>query len=744
MSTLRYPTFASHLHVEVLPREGVLLLAEEDVLHLRGQVFRVLAPLLDGSRTVEEIVETASASLSAAEVHYGLGRLEQKGVLVEAAPDEPPAFAAFWHSLGVDPRDARRRLTESAVEVVSLGESSGEPLREALAAEGLRVGRRRSVLKIVLADDYLRAPLEELNREALQTKRPWLLARPTGKALWLGPRFVPGQGACWECLAQRLRANRPLEALVARHRPESGALRPARAALESTARAAAGLIASAVARGLVTGDDGLRDTLVTLELLGFGTRRHLVVRRPQCPACGEPGRVAASQSRPLVLERRPKVFTSDGGHRQEDPEHTVRRHEHHVSPITGLVQHLQADEALPSDVAPLFDAGPNRAAGARRLAALRGLYRLRSYGKGRTVAQARASALCEALERACGVFHGDEARRRATFEALGPEAISPADCLLYSERQYGERESSSEDLQEVPHRFDPSRRISWSPAWSLTHGARRYLATAFCYYGFQDPGVPPFVFSDSNGCAAGNSLEEAILQGFLELVERDAVALWWYNRLRRPGVAFDGFGEPYLQRLAEYYRSRGRELWALDLTSDLGIPVFAAVSRRVEGTPEALLLGFGAHLEPRIALLRAVTELNQLLPSERGLEQARPEDSSAWRWLLEARLADHSYLSPDTRRPARTASSFPRLWGEDLRDDVETCVRLARERGLETVVLDQTRPDVGLTVVKVVVPGMRHFWRRLGPGRLYDVPVREGWLKRPTPEARLNPIEMFL
>jgi ribosomal protein S12 methylthiotransferase accessory factor YcaO len=63
---------------------------------------------------------------------------------------------------------------------------------------------------------------------------------------------------------------------------------------------------------------------------------------------------------------------------------------------------------------------------------------------------------------------------------------------------------------------------------------------------------------------------------------------------------------------------------------------------------------------------------------------------------------------------------------------------------MEMLVLDQTRPDIGLPVVKVIVPGLRHFWRRLGPGRLYDVPVKLGWLEKPLAEEKLNPIAVFL
>jgi len=60
------------------------------------------------------------------------------------------------------------------------------------------------------------------------------------------------------------------------------------------------------------------------------------------------------------------------------------------------------------------------------------------------------------------------------------------------------------------------------------------------------------------------------------------------------------------------------------------------------------------------------------------------------------------------------------------------------------LVLDQTRPDVGLSVVKVIVPGMRHFWARFGPGRLYDVPVMMGWVENPLTEDQLNPSHLVI
>jgi ribosomal protein S12 methylthiotransferase accessory factor len=76
----------------------------------------------------------------------------------------------------------------------------------------------------------------------------------------------------------------------------------------------------------------------------------------------------------------------------------------------------------------------------------------------------------------------------------------------------------------------------------------------------------------------------------------------------------------------------------------------------------------------------------------------------------------------------------------DTREQGTACVSLAKEAGLDFLVLDQTRPDIEAPVVRVIVPGLRHFYRRFGPGRLYDVPVKLGLRDRPLAEHELNPL----
>jgi ribosomal protein S12 methylthiotransferase accessory factor len=307
----------------------------------------------------------------------------------------------------------------------------------------------------------------------------------------------------------------------------------------------------------------------------------------------------------------------------------------------------------------------------------------------------------------------------------------------------------------VPQPLDDDTAIWWSPLWSLTEGQFKYLPTEFLYYGVPRRGDARYCFADSNGCAAGNTLEEAMFQGLLELFERDSVSIWWYNRLQRPAIDLDSFREPLLDDVRQRHRDAGRELWALDLTADLDIPVIAVLSRRVDqpagagaARSDEIMFGFGAHVDARIALLRACTEVNQFAASSMRLDPRNRhpgDDPDHWRWWREATFLNQPFVQP-LPGPMRTRADFAARMGshqDDIWADVQRCQQLLEARGLEVLMLDQTRADVGLPVVKMVVPGLRHYYARFAPGRLYDVPVELGWLTRPTAESDLNPIPMF-
>ncbi|CAM3251334.1 TOMM precursor leader peptide-binding protein [Corallococcus sp. ZKHCc1 1396] len=717
-----------HLRAEVLDARRVFLVGERAQFLLEGEPHARVVPLLDGERTVAQVIAQVEGQLSAPEVLYVLSLLEERGHVEEAADVFDAEVAGFWEALGIDAAFAAGRLLDTPVAVRAVAGEDAERLVDALGDTGLDV-REDAERHVLLVDDYLSPEALGLARAARAAGAAFLPVKVAGTACHAGPVFAPGDGACWTCLTARLRANRPIEQYLARR---GGRTRPSRTALPTTVQAGLSFAATLVARWVVeAGADAARHTrLWTLDFATWKLDSHAVTRRPQCPDCGDPGWMEARARQPLELVSRPKRFTDDGGHRVLTPEETWERHRHLVSPVTGVVSDLRpvpGDAPLGHIQSAIFRVCPWTDAPASD-----DFHRVAS-GKGRTEVQARAGALGEALERYSAVFQGDEPRVHATASSLGPQAVPPAVLQHFSATQLANRPDGAahRDARLAVPRPYADEPMDWSPAWSLTHGARRYVPTSFAYLFAPTPEGGPFCHFNSNGNAAGNCVEEAILQGFLELVERDAVALWWYNRLRRPRVALASFDEPWFTSVEAHYRTLGLRLWVIDLTHDLGIPVFAALVG--SSTHGRVWAGCGCHFDAKLAVQRALTEVAQCYD---------PKDTSASPWDLGAH-ADPTWLHPDEAAPARVRSDFPRVWHDDLREDVIECVARASRAGLEVLVVDQGRPDVGMSAVKVIVPGLRHFWPRLGPGRLYDVPVRMGWLSAPLNEAQLNPVPFY-
>ncbi len=719
---------------------------------LRGEIYCDLLPLLDGRRSRDEIVSALAGTHSTKDLHEALAALASRGYVVSGDHSMERGRAAYWSSLGASPRWAEGRLTSSRVRV------TGDDGRLAglLEAMGIPAGDDRPALSVAICADFLDERHAETNRRHLTSGTPWMPVRPKGMQPLFGPVFRPADGGpCWACLAYRLRSHREVHNFLRNLAGEDAAF-VAGAAEPAVLDALYGMVAAEIARWLVLEDAApIHDHAISFDVGRLTSERHPVMRRPQCPACGEealnrPDRAPV----PLRLASSPKTVSNSGGVRSVSPEETLARYRHLVSPVSGVVTWLTrtTDEADPW--LHVYWAGSNYGLRSRELGSLRRSLRSKSAGKGSTPRQSEVSALCEAIERYSGAFHGEEIRCRRRFSdfaaAGGDEALHPNGVQLFSERQLDDAEeinARGHPYNIVPARLDPDAEISWSPVWSLTQERHRYLPTSMLYaMPAEQRGGADFI-SDSNGCAAGNTLEEAILQGFFELVERDAFAIWWYNRLGAPGVDLGSFDDEYLSSAPDYYRRRDREMWVLEVTSDLGIPAFVALSRRTGGETEDIIYGAGAHSDPRIAALRAVCELNQCLTwlPRPGGSNGRPaiDDPLALWWWKTAKLADHPYLAPDPDAPPRGASDYPVPDAGDTRDDVERCRALVEARGMEFLVLDQTRPDIGMPVVRVIVPGMRHFWERFAPGRLYDVPVAMGRRETPLGEGDLNPVPVI-
>lgn len=743
---IQYPALSPHLTAHDIGEAQTLLVSESFNTLLHGQLLCDLLPLLDGKHNLETVTETLAQNYTSDAVVRAIDSLSTKGYVVSADHSIPHDQAAYWTELGASPSWVEDRLANARV---SLNGDDGS-LSQKLIESGINIEREDPDLTVYVVEDYLDSRLHEINRKHLDGGNAWMMVRPKGIRPLLGPVFRPrDNGPCWVCLEYRLRNHQEVHAFLRNVAGDEGTFKPY-ATTSYVLDALYGLLAAEIVKWLVLDQAAtIHEHVIELNLRDFTSSHHRVVQRPQCLACGDEN--LNSSDRPAVaihLKSSPKEHLNSGGTRTVAPEVTLSKYRHLISPISGVVTWLTRATDESDSWLHVHWSGSNLGMRSRSLSSLRRSLRSKSAGKGSTREQSEVSALCEAIERYSGACHGDEVRVQKQFVDFHDEneAIHPNDIQLFSDTQLKAAASinaKGHPYNVVPARFDENASIDWTPVWSLSSHRHRFLPTSMLYNMPPEQRDTGDLIADSNGCAAGNTLEEAILQGFYELVERDAFAIWWYNCLRVPAVDLASFDDPYLSSATQYYSQYDREVWLLDITSDLGIPSFVAVSRRVNAETEDIIYGAGTHASPQVAALRAVCELNQCLSWLPRVEkdQGRPtiDDPLALWWWKTARLENCPWLVPDPITPTRRASNFSYNDSMDSRDDIEHYVKVVQAHDMDFLVLDQTRPDIGMPVVRVIVPGLRHFWARFAPGRLYDVPVKQRRLAHALSESELNP-----
>ncbi|MGI5501842.1 TOMM precursor leader peptide-binding protein [Lentzea sp. CA-135723] len=738
--------FKRHLRPQIVHGEAVYLIGESGVTAIQGSHVEALAPLLDGTRDLTALLRDVPAGLTADRVERMLTRLAAAGLIGRRGAEDCSAAVeaslAYWDAAGLDPTDAVAATTTSLVSVVAIGDVDRDTLAETLHRNGLTVTSGSGDLTVVACADYLEPELRAIDEAHRAAGTPWLLVKPVGAQVSVGPFFTPGDGPCWRCLATRLSANRTAEAHVRARCGQKGPAPRPLIGLPSLHAMAMEIASVEAAKWLAGIRHETQRSIWSYDSLSMKVTQHEVRHRPQCAGCGDQEVVARRAFEPVELASRVKRSCDGGGHRSSPPQEMLDNYRHLVGPVTGIVREIRRAEG--PAFFNSFRSGANIAAGGEGLEGLRSALRADTGGKGVTALDAEVGALCEAVERRSGAFFGDEARVSGSYASLGERAIHPDTVQQFHPRQFADRDTwngEHADFQYVTTPFDEHETMDWTPLWSLTEQRHKLLPTGMVYFGAP---CPPSIVSNSNGCAAGSSVEDAVLQGLLELVERDAVAIWWYNRTPVPGIDLDSMQDPWVRELREVHAGLGREVWVLDVTADLGVPTMVALSRKVGGEREDIMLGCGAHLDPRLAVRRALAELNQCMPMVCGEVDLATFDVDMRRWFESTRLADHPWLSPDPATPPRDVAWHGYTFRADLTDDVRAIQQVLEARGLEVLVLDQTRPDIGLPVVRVVVPGLRHFWSRFAQGRLYDVPVELGRLTRPRRFEELNPIPLFM
>ena len=351
------------------------------------------------------------------------------------------------------------------------------------------------------------------------------------------------------------------------------------------------------------------------------------------------------------------------------------------------------------------------------------------YGRSTRFSDSEIPAFLEGVERVTGGHRHNGAPTVVGCHAdLADDAVDPARLGLHEPEWYGH---PAFDL--VP--YAPDVRTSWVWGWS-TLERRRVLVPEHVAYWHAGTEDTRFLYESSNGCAVGGTLEEAVLYGLCEVVERDAFLLAWYSRTRLREIDAAAGADPRLAHLTDLLDERGLRLRVLDLTSDLGVPTaLAMVTAREEavrsGLAPALSLATGTHPDPGRAIMAAVEETatNALMypkwvrmRESVGVERCRPmlddftlvrtlDDHTGMHGLWEARPHWEFLDSPTgTVSAEEFADGRPSSFaGADLTAVLRERLDAVHALGLDVIVVDQSSAPyadaAGVRSVKVIVPG---------------------------------------
>lgn len=569
--------------------------------------------------------------------------------------------------------------------------------------------------------------------ECLGTGRPLLFVGTWRSLVYVGPLWAPGVPGCPHCLVTRT-ANSPFgpdvrgDAFAESSRRDVDAFTLGPGVLRAVELLTRECLAGPPADGTVVVVDGVTGTVDRQVLLPDST----------CPSCG----VAGSDTTPVCTGRdvplqklAPRVLRT-----AELDADTVARD--YLFAGIGLFKEVHQDLQNPLGACSV-ELGTRWG---RREPAI---------GRGRTYRTSRTIAVLEGLERYAGLHRGGRtAPVRARYADVADRAVDPTTLGTHPDESYA-----------VPsfryRRFDPDTEVDWVWAYSLRRGERVLLPERAAFWGPRHDGEVCFFYDTSNGCALGNSVEEAVLHGLREVAERDAFLMTWYRRLVLPEIDLaDAGGElGALLRKAELFT--GFRFRAFLSTMEYRMPSAWLVAENTREDGPRLFAGAGAHPDPVQAVAGGLPELVgsvlatvHAYPRRRadGLAMladpaliTRMEDHSLVGSLPEARERWSFLLDADADAGRIALADVPATLREhepDLRADLDVVLSGVLAAGMDVLVIDQTMPELrrnGLTCVRVVVPGtvpmtFGHHHRRTnnlprlhgGAGLPYRSGLREG------------------
>lgn len=326
-------------------------------------------------------------------------------------------------------------------------------------------------------------------------------------------------------------------------------------------------------------------------------------------------------------------------------------------------------------------------------------------GKGITKDHARASAMMEGFER-----YSAERQDSDEVTIAGLDEISDLGEYINPESLNLPKDFKKQNLD--------SMKLEWSPVKDIISDKEYYIPTNAIYHPYIHGNDCESLFkSNTNGLASGNILEEAILHGIFEVIERDAWSIFELTHKNYAQIDLDSIESDIVNDTIDRFESNGIKIKLMDFTADINVPTIAASADDTVTRDAGLLtLGMGTHLDPEVAILRALTEVAQSRATQ--INGAR-EDTVRADFAREAgyermkRINKYYFRDEDEKI---SISSIENKSTTSITNDLEIVKDELITNDIDKILYyDLTRPELDVSVVRVIIPEMELF--ALDPSR---------------------------
>ena len=320
-------------------------------------------------------------------------------------------------------------------------------------------------------------------------------------------------------------------------------------------------------------------------------------------------------------------------------------------------------------------------------------------GKGITKDHAKASAMMEGFERYSAERKDYDKTIIASLNEISDKGnyIDPKSLNL-------PKQLEKMDINDIP--------LEWSVAHDLITDEDYYVPTNAILHPYShESNVESLFKSNTNGLASGNILEEAILHGMFEVIERDAWSIFELTHKNYAQIDTDTIESDVINETIDKFESEGIKIKLMDFTADIKIPTIAASADDTVTKDAGLLtLGIGTHLDPEVAILRALTEVAQSRATQ--INGAR-EDTVRADFAREAGYERMKRINKFYFKQENDKINLANIENKSTHSITQD-ISIVKDELIENEIkhilyTDLTRPELGVSLVRVVIPEMEMY-----------------------------------